>query len=541
MGRAEAFLVAGVLALFASGYGALSWLAGGLYLDTHEGDTYHLLDILTRMARGDVPHLDFVTPLGALSFWPIHWFMEAGYSAGLAMILAQLAVAAVLWPAVSYAVTTRLTRGPAIYFGLVVLGLVLALSYGTARSGVGISMHYNRWAWAISFIILLLSLVPARGPARPVLDGVLVGILSASLLLLKITYFVTLVPVAVIALAQMHGRRAILFGVIGGGAVVLAVTVLEGFGFWLAYFSDLRLVAGNEIRPFVGQSFDQIVAGPVYIAATLVGLATALVIRSVRADATGLAALLMIPGFFYITYQNFGNDPLWLLIVPVLMLALRPEDGAAQVLRFDARLVANGTALAALVVIFPSLFNVALSPVKHVSFDQARFLPMLPEEQGHQDIFIRRDRAYMMTAQVNRDQEGGAWDAYAAEVRRAPIPEFGGVAFPYCEFMAGSRAILETLGTDLIAANLPRDSRVFTADLLTAYWFFSPVLPPEGSAPWYYGRLTGLENADYVMVPKCAFTTQVRNVILGEMAASRFGFTLVRDNDLMALFRVTQP
>ena len=38
----------------------------------------------------------------------------------------------------------------------------------------------------------------ARGPSRPALDGVLIGLLGAALLLLKITYFVTLVPVAAI-------------------------------------------------------------------------------------------------------------------------------------------------------------------------------------------------------------------------------------------------------------------------------------------------------------------------------------------------------
>ena len=61
--------------------------------------------------------------------------------------------------------------------------------------------------------------------------------------------------------------------------------------------------------------------------------------------------------------------------------------------------------------------------------------------------------------------------------------------------------MLETLGAELVDAGVPEGSRLFTADLLAAYWFFAPVVPPEGSAPWYYGQLTGLENTDYVMVP----------------------------------------
>lgn len=538
MSRAEAFLLTVVFAAFTLGYGALPWLAGGLFLDTHEGDSYHLLDILTRMERGEVPHVDFVTPLGALSFWPIQWIMASGQTAGAALILAQFAFALCLLPALAYAAVTRLTRGVAFYFGLTTLGLVLALSYGTATSGVGISMHYNRWAWGVAFVLLALTLVPPRGKPRPAVDGVLIGLLAAALLLLKITYFVTLVPVAAIALARMHGTRGLVFAILAGLVVVLAVTIRFGVGFWLAYFDDLLLVASTEIRPFVGLPFDRIIAAPSHIGATLVGIAAVLIIRATQTGAVGLAVLLLVPGFLYITYQNFGNDPQWLLFLPVLLLALRPEAGTGKIFGLDLRVASTVTALAAFVLFFPSLVNIALSPVKHLSFDKARFLPMLPEDAGHQDIYIRRDRAYMMTAQVFRDQEPGPWAEYADAVGRAPVPEFEGVAFPNCEWMAGSRGLLETLGADLAAADLPPGSRLFVADLLAAYWFFAPVSPPGGSAPWYYGRLTGLENTDYVMVPKCAFTAPVRNIILAELEASGAGFTLVRDNDLLALFRV---
>ena len=538
MGKAEPFLLTVVFGAFALAYGALPWLAGGLYLDTHEGDSYHLLDILTRMERGDVPHLDFVTPLGALAFWPIHWLIQAGHSAGAALILAQLSVAGCLLPVVAYAATTRLPFGLALFFGCTTLGLVLALSYGTATSGVGISMHYNRWAWAISFTLLLLALVPARTRNWPIVDGLLIGVLAAALLLLKVTYFVTMMPVAALALWQMHRMYGVFAALLSGVAIVLVATITCGLSFWIAYIADLRLVASNEIRPFVGTTFDQIVAGPTYINATLLGVITALIVRRTAPQMTGLAILLMIPGFLYITYQNFGNDPQWLLFLPVLLLALRSEVGANQLFGMDLRWVSTITAVTAFAVFFPSFFNIAMSPVKHFSLDKARFLPMLPTDAGHQDIFIRRDRAYMMTAQVFRDQEPGPWAKYEAEVGRAPIPEFEGVSFPYCEWMAGSRALFETLGADLAASGIPEGSRLFTADLVAAYWFFAPVAPPEGSAPWYYGGLSGLRDTDYVMVPKCAFTTHVRNVVLRELSASGIRFTLVRDNDLLALFKV---
>jgi len=537
MSRANAFLVAAVFFAFICSYGALLWLAGGLYIDTHEGDAYHLFDVLTRMVRGDVPHLDFVTPLGALSFWPIQWIMQSGHSIGAALMLSQLSVALVLLPVLVYAVGTRMARGTGLAFGLVTLALTLSLSYGTATAGVGISMHYNRWAWAISFAMLLLAFVPAQGPKRPALDGVLIGLLAAALLLLKVTYFVALMPAVVLALWHWHGLRGLVWACLGGLAIALVVTIAHGLGFWVAYLRDLQLVSSSEIRPYVGMAFDEIAANPTHLGATLAGIVTALVVRRAMAGAGGFAVLLLIPGFMYITYQNFGNDPQWLLFVPFLLLALRPKlEGA--LFGIEAPKMATVTAISAAVLIFPSFANTALSPVAHLSLDKSAFLPMVPEGAGHQDVFIRRDRAYMMTAQVFRDQEPGPWSVYEAAVKRPPVAEFAGVTFPNCEWMAGSRAYFETIAEDLVAADIPRGSRLMTADLLAAFWFFGPFEPPKQSAPWYYGGLTGLENTDFIIVPKCAFTSRVRNIVLDEMRAADTKFTLIRNNDLVAVFRV---
>jgi hypothetical protein len=204
----------------------------------------------------------------------------------------------------------------------------------------------------------------------------------------------------------------------------------------------------------------------------------------------------------------------------------------------ETRFAMTATAVAAFAVFFPSFFNIATSPLAHLSFDKARFLPMVPD--GDEDIYVRRDRAFMMTAQVFKDQEPGPWMRYAEVIGRPEVTEFQGIAFESCEFQAGSRAMFETLGNDLAEAALPEGSTLLVADLLSAYHLFAPVEPPKGSAPWYYGGLTGLENTDYVMVPKCAFTAGVRRIVLAEMEASDVTFTLVRDNDLMALFAVSR-
>lgn len=538
MSRANPFLLTGIFVVFVLAYGALPWLAGGLYLDNHEGDSYHFLDILLRMEAGQVPHIDFVTPLGVLTFLPIVLLMQAGFSAGAATILAQLGVACLLLPFVVYVCTTRLTRGVALMFGLFTLGLVLALSYGSAGSGVTVSMHYNRWAWSISFVILALAMIPAMRAERPLLDGGIIGLLAGLLLLLKITYFVTIVPVAALALAMRWGVRGIAAAVIGGLVVVIAATICFGPAFWLAYLHDLRVVTGSDVRPYVGVALNEIVVGPTYIAATLVGLATVMMVRKTHHTAVATAVVLLIPAFIYISYQNFGNDPQWLLFVPVLLLALRPEEGFAQVFGVDLRKAMGTTALVAVAVFFPSLFNIAMSPFEHLAFDRSRFVPMLPETAGHQDVFIREDRGYMMTAQIWKDQEPGPWAKYEERVERPPEPELAGVTFPNCEWMAGSRAFFDEITADLQASNIPEGSRIFTTDILVGFWMFGPYAAPENSAPWYYGDLSGLENSDYVLVPKCGFVNRVRGIMIDDLAASDAEFTLVRDNALYAIFSV---
>ena len=101
MSRANPFLTTGILLVFVLVYGSLPWVAGGLFLDNHEGDSYHFLDILLRMEAGQVPHLDFVTPLGVLTFLPIVLLIKAGFSAGAATILAQLGGFRVVLPSCS--------------------------------------------------------------------------------------------------------------------------------------------------------------------------------------------------------------------------------------------------------------------------------------------------------------------------------------------------------------------------------------------------------------------------------------------------------
>lgn len=524
----------GFLLVFTVLYGGLTLVKGGLYIAAHEGDTYHLLDILFRMEMGQRPHADFMTPLGILVFAPVSLFLSFGFSVGTAILLAQIFVALLLLPIVVYAYR-RLPTPLAYVFGAVTLGLTMAITYGGPASNLSVSMHYNRWCWAATFIVLTMALIPA---GRDRTDGALIGILAACLALTKVTFFVCIVPIVGLHLLMTGRREAFMAALIAGLAVAALATFLLGPSYWTGYLSDLLTVSGSEIRPSVGMPFGEVISGAPYLGATiLAGLAVALLRVSGR-NAEAVTLGLLFIGFLVIVWQNFGNDPKWLMFFAVLMLMWRPTEGEGIFLGLDRRRAMTFMSLAAVALYFPAFVNLALSPVKHAVQAAEMFEPMLPRVPGHQDLYVRINRGNSMTAEVDLDGPGTVWAEYRDKVGRIEDPELAGVTFPACEFIAGSRAWLTEVTDDLVAAGIPDGSQIFNTDILTVFWLFGPYAPLEDGAPWYYGGLSGLDNADYVLVPKCRFVTRVNLITLAELNESGRRFEPVRDNDLYALFRV---
>ncbi len=540
MSRPNPVVLFVTLALFVALIGGILLSKGGLFVTAQEGDTYHLLDVLLRMQLGLRPHVDFVTPLGIFAFLPMVWFLESDMGIGMAVLSAQVLVAALLLPLIWYAAWSRMPSRVAFGFAIASLWLVLALTYGTANANISISMHYNRWAWSISFIVLALVLLPPRGRAFPVLDGIIIGGLLATIVLLKITFFVGLAPAILVALV-IDGRTRTLIWAISAGLVVGAIMMaFYGLGFWLAYFSDLLNVSDSEVRPHTGIPLKEIIAGPAYIGALGVGYLAAVFLRRAGDNRRALVLALLLPGFVFITWQNSGNDPQWLIFLIAAILTLRPPVGVQVASGMDMHLALTAVAIAAGAIFLPSALNLALSPIKHYAAREAQFQPMLPSRPEHSDIRVNIDRGNTMTAEVALDSPGSPWARYAEIVGRPSPLTLGGVEFPECELIAGSTALLREIGADLTAAGVPDGSQIYTTDILSSFWLFEPFAPLQNGAPWYYGDLSGIENADYVLVPKCSFLMRMRGIMVRELNAANLDLRLVRDNDLYALFALPQ-
>ena len=533
------------LALFSVVLAGVPLLADGIAITQHEGDTLHLADLVLRMAeKGQMPHRDFMTPLGIAGLWPIAAFVQAGLGLGHAFLAAQALVAMVLFLPILRAAQSRFPGGLAWLFGAYVLGMVLALVHGETNAALSVSMHYNRWAWAMAYVAVALAVLEPLGPRRPWLDGALIGVLMAGLALVKVTYVAALAPAVLVALLVRGEARTLGIAVCFGLAVLAAVTALLGPGFWGAYVRDLLTVAGSATRAAPGDSLGAVLAAPKNVAATLVLLATVIFLRQSGRRAEGLALLWLVPAFAYVTYQNYGNDPQWLVLVGLIALALRPDSRLSNGLGWQMREVLLVTGVATLVLATGPAANLVTSPLRHAFAKTEEMVPFFSARPQASDILVMPPRVYRVMHEVAADGPGAPYAAYfargeSAETPRKPVV-LNGETLPDCEMSMGYVAWFEAVSADLGQAGYAH-ARVLVADLFSALWLFGPFEPVKGAAPWYYGGAPGIEAADHVLVPLCPTGKNRRDEIVTAIADAGWRLVEERRTATYILLRPERP
>lgn len=540
MSRPRCALLAVFLALLIAILGGAPLLKGAFYLEKHEGDTMHLAELVLRMADGQWPHLDFMTPIGVLALAPISAFIKVGAGMGHAIFYAQILVAALLLLPTLRVATSRMTGIWPWAYGAFVMLLCLALVHGEAESSVSISMHYNRWAWAISYVIIPLAVIAPSGRPRPWLDGGLIGLGLAVLVLSKITYFAAFAPGIAVALLARRQGTMIVAAVIAGLAAAAVMTVAAGPAFWPAYLQDLLTVAGGETRAAPGESFIDVIVAPLYMGASLALVAAVIFLRQAGRSVEGLALLVLLPGCFYVAYQNFGNDPQWLYLLAMLAFVLRPEPGVTNAMGWDLRAALTYTGVAALCFGAPSAINLAFSPWRHLAADSEDRVPLLPRLPAHADMLTIAGRYYTVNLKQSYDRPGDPFAAFREYGKREEPPVLNGEALPECQIEGGISAWFELVADDLTAAGYA-GSAILGTDLYSAYWMFGDFKPVKGAAPWYYGGLPGVENADYVVVPVCPMAFSLRSNMLKSFEEGGWTLRELRRTPLYILVEPIAP
>jgi hypothetical protein len=169
---------------------AILLIPGKIFATVYAEDIFIFVDGAYRLAHGQVPHVDFQTPLGALYFVLSYLglVISGDYSATTPTALSVVILA--VTPIAIYVLASRLHYHVALLVGIYVLLLIaVPLIPGTAPSEITMAMWYNRVCWGVLILLLLLYISPFVSSREvQVADGIIAGVLVTFLIYTKITY-----------------------------------------------------------------------------------------------------------------------------------------------------------------------------------------------------------------------------------------------------------------------------------------------------------------------------------------------------------------
>ncbi|MGM0586565.1 MAG: hypothetical protein ACQEUZ_18115, partial [Pseudomonadota bacterium] len=448
---------------------ALLLAPDSLVISNFEGDALHLLDGVERVARGQVQHVDFRTPLGALNF---HLVAVWDAPPGRALALANIAAMAALLPALVWTGASRLGLAGGLALGAAALITAGAFGFGPGAVGATPAMSYNRFGWAGLMAVLPLMLVPPRRPGRgaDLADGLALGLIGAALVFVKITFVAALGPVWLIW-ALGRGRAAAISlgaGLAAGGALAAA---LGGAEMLAGYAADLAMVAASETRPEPGVGLLALPVQPA-LAALSLGMLTG-VLALLRAGLGREAALFALgsAAIYVIAWQNYGNHVLGALALPLVLLALAPRvSESARAFGAPGRRVMGLSAVAMLAVTAPGMLSV----------ERSLFAPWAGETPVER---LFPEAAPDILWGVEDGPPKGLVPIVGGE---DPPRSFKGETLPECEQKTGWAEIFADGARALRGAPALRGLTVTVADAVNPLWLPAGAPPQAGAQIWVY-------------------------------------------------------
>ncbi len=216
-------------------------LPGKSYSGVYTGDIMIFMDGAHRFLSGQVPNVDFHTPLGALTvLLPAFGLWMNGL--GGMMPWATAAFTILFLPLLLYICRSRLPLAYSLGFGIYAVLLVIGpVNVGEQVDQTSFAMFYNRWGYALLSLLFLLALPPREARARPMLDGAVAAALLLLMFYLKVSYFLLgfgfLVGLGLLTAA----RRPVLIALAGAAILMAAIEIF--WGGTGTYIADIRMAA----------------------------------------------------------------------------------------------------------------------------------------------------------------------------------------------------------------------------------------------------------------------------------------------------------
>jgi hypothetical protein len=217
-------------------------------------DFVFVLDGAYRIGLGQIPHVDFASPIGALTFY-LTYLAERIFPGGQPFVGLH-AVAWLMMVPPFAVIAFRIHSGWGFAASFAVLAPVVLVPYTldpTMLSEISYFATYNRFATAILFLAGLWYVLPkAHG------DGVLLGYLLTALIFFKITAAIAMVGLIVAAVLLGRARSAVLFAMLFVAAVSAGLIELATGGLVSGYLHDIASMSalnrGGALYRFAASS-----------------------------------------------------------------------------------------------------------------------------------------------------------------------------------------------------------------------------------------------------------------------------------------------
>ncbi|MGJ8583195.1 MAG: hypothetical protein ACSHXD_03800 [Marinosulfonomonas sp.] len=192
-------------------------------------DSFVFFDGIDRIAAGQVPNKDFLSPVGPLPYLlPYYGYLAVGSYAGAVEMASLFLLVPVLVCASVFLYKTTSPAAALLVVGTVAGVIVVPLIPGENADQVSHAMQYNRWGWGLLLTIFLLGLPPYQGGGWAALVASLGGALLVALFLTKITYFIFAVGYLGLLVVFPDPRRGIgIFSLLMGAVLLGMVTLLQ--------------------------------------------------------------------------------------------------------------------------------------------------------------------------------------------------------------------------------------------------------------------------------------------------------------------------
>jgi hypothetical protein len=175
--------------------------------------------------------------------------------------------------------------------------------------------------------------------------------------------------------------------------------------------------------------------------------------------------------------------------------------------------------------------NLLYSPFRHLATEEKDRVALLPGRGD--DMLTIASRMYQVDEKLAADLDA-PFSKYRSKANRKYVAYLNGEKVPECILDSGMNAWFETVSKDLMDAGYG-GSHIMGTDLFSLYWAFGDFKTVKGAAPWYYGGLSGVENADYVVVPTCPMAEQIRSDMLKALSGPEWQVDVVRKTPLYYL------